>query len=154
MISIATKQELRCSTVGCRWESKIKTPKFFKFEKFLRANYWLSAAPHLKNNIKFEIYDPKNIKSSIFNTIMHCQLPNLNTEGVSRLNAVFISQHTLEICSIWSKLIFRHKGWLPKIKYRLEIIENPLTLTCYHEIKFSWLLSFLYISNSCEIKMN
>lgn len=30
------------------------------------ADYWLSAAPHLKNNIKFEIYDPENIKSLFF----------------------------------------------------------------------------------------
>ncbi len=56
--------------MGGRWESVIETPEFFKFEDFFRADYFLSAAFHLKNNIKFEIYDPENIKSPTFKALI------------------------------------------------------------------------------------
>ena len=44
-----------------------RDPQIFLIRKFfLRADYWLSAAPYLKNNIEFEIFDPENMKFPIF----------------------------------------------------------------------------------------
>ena len=43
---------------------------FFEFKKFLALHFWLPAAPHLKNNIKIEIYDLENISPPTFKALI------------------------------------------------------------------------------------